>query len=347
MWWDYLHLSLTVFELFICYGERMDVSPPGLFQSFWVSTRGVIFVLGGAGNSSVLQEKVLCQWSSLEGEILGLDPEIGKNWALEVTWPCKARLSQLESSTKSQVQTKKTFERDSFNYPGFFVFPYEVENCSFQVCEDLSWDFDRNCIESVDCFWQVLVAASELHILDKFCRQVLVAASELHILDKFCSVCTFPVCLSSVPFQCAFPVYLSSVPFQCAFPVCLSSVTLQCAFPVCLSSVPFQCAFPVYLSSVPFQCASPVCLSSVPFQCASPVYLSSVSFQCASPVYLSSVPFQCASPVCLSSVPLQCTFPVCLSSVPFQCAFPVCLCSVPFQCAFPVCLSSVPFQCTF
>ncbi|KAL6086712.1 hypothetical protein STEG23_032488 [Scotinomys teguina] len=35
-----------------------------------------------------------------------------------------------------------------------FVFPYEVESCSFQVCEELCWDFDGDCIESVDCFWQ-------------------------------------------------------------------------------------------------------------------------------------------------------------------------------------------------
>jgi hypothetical protein len=38
-------------------------------------------------------------------------------------------------------------------YPDFFVFPYEVENFSFQVCEELCWNFDGDCIESVDCFW--------------------------------------------------------------------------------------------------------------------------------------------------------------------------------------------------
>ena len=40
-----------------------------------------------------------------------------------------------------------------FGYPGFFIFPYEVEYCSFKVCEELSWDFDRDCIESIYCFW--------------------------------------------------------------------------------------------------------------------------------------------------------------------------------------------------
>ncbi|KAL6091041.1 hypothetical protein STEG23_037056, partial [Scotinomys teguina] len=43
----------------------------------------------------------------------------------------------------------------TFSYPGFFVLPYEVENCFFQVCEELSWDFDGDCIESVDSFWNV------------------------------------------------------------------------------------------------------------------------------------------------------------------------------------------------
>ncbi|KAL6081428.1 hypothetical protein STEG23_000899 [Scotinomys teguina] len=43
----------------------------------------------------------------------------------------------------------------TFCYPGFFVSPYEVENCSFQVCEELSWDFDGDCIKSVDSFWNV------------------------------------------------------------------------------------------------------------------------------------------------------------------------------------------------
>ena len=33
---------------------------------------------------------------------------------------------------------------------GFFVVPYEVENCSFLVCAELCWSFDGDCIESVD-----------------------------------------------------------------------------------------------------------------------------------------------------------------------------------------------------
>ena len=43
--------------------------------------------------------------------------------------------------------------QDCFGYPGFFVFPYEVEYHSFKVFKLFCWDFDGNCIEYVDCFW--------------------------------------------------------------------------------------------------------------------------------------------------------------------------------------------------
>jgi hypothetical protein len=39
--------------------------------------------------------------------------------------------------------------QDHFSYPRFFVFPYEVENCSFNICKELCWNFDGDCIESV------------------------------------------------------------------------------------------------------------------------------------------------------------------------------------------------------
>ena len=42
--------------------------------------------------------------------------------------------------------------KDCFSYPWFFVFPYEVEYCSFKVCKEFCWDFDGHCIESVHCF---------------------------------------------------------------------------------------------------------------------------------------------------------------------------------------------------
>ena len=35
----------------------------------------------------------------------------------------------------------------------FFPFLHEIENCVFHVCEELSWNADRDCIESVDGVW--------------------------------------------------------------------------------------------------------------------------------------------------------------------------------------------------
>ena len=43
--------------------------------------------------------------------------------------------------------------QDCFGYLGYFAFPYEVEYCSFEVCEEFCRDIDEHCIESVDCFW--------------------------------------------------------------------------------------------------------------------------------------------------------------------------------------------------
>jgi hypothetical protein len=45
---------------------------------------------------------------------------------------------------------------NGFCYPGFFFFfviPDEIENCPFYFCIELSWNFDGDCIESVDGFW--------------------------------------------------------------------------------------------------------------------------------------------------------------------------------------------------
>jgi hypothetical protein len=36
----------------------------------------------------------------------------------------------------------------------FFVTPDDFANCPFYFVEELSWNFDKDCIESVDCFWQ-------------------------------------------------------------------------------------------------------------------------------------------------------------------------------------------------
>ena len=35
----------------------------------------------------------------------------------------------------------------------FSAFPDEFENCSFHVFEEVCWDFDEDCIQSVDGLW--------------------------------------------------------------------------------------------------------------------------------------------------------------------------------------------------
>ena len=39
--------------------------------------------------------------------------------------------------------------QDCFGSSGFLVFPYKVEYHSFKVCEELCWDIDGDCIESI------------------------------------------------------------------------------------------------------------------------------------------------------------------------------------------------------
>jgi len=40
-----------------------------------------------------------------------------------------------------------------FHSSGYFIMPYDLENCTFHLCKELSLEFDGDCIESVDCFW--------------------------------------------------------------------------------------------------------------------------------------------------------------------------------------------------
>ena len=44
--------------------------------------------------------------------------------------------------------------QDCFGYPGFLISLYKLDYCSLKVCEEFCWDFDGDCIESIDCFWQ-------------------------------------------------------------------------------------------------------------------------------------------------------------------------------------------------
>jgi hypothetical protein len=59
---------------------------------------------------------------------------------------------QLEARDGDSPRSSLIVE-NSFHYPGCFVIPDEFENCSFYLCEQLSWNFDGDCIESIDCFW--------------------------------------------------------------------------------------------------------------------------------------------------------------------------------------------------
>ena len=43
---------------------------------------------------------------------------------------------------------------NSFHYPRFFVIPDDFANCSFLLYVELSWNFDGDWIEYVDCFRQ-------------------------------------------------------------------------------------------------------------------------------------------------------------------------------------------------
>ena len=74
---------------------------------------------------------------------------------------CTNNMQFLSLMLKLQVQLEvgdadssgSLFIKDCFGYPGFFVFPYEVENCSFKFYKILFWNFDWDCIQLVDCFW--------------------------------------------------------------------------------------------------------------------------------------------------------------------------------------------------
>ena len=62
--------------------------------------------------------------------------------------------SLIELDVRNGEASRSSFiVQDYFGYSGFLVFPYEVDYFSFKVCEE-SCDFDGDCIESIDCFWQ-------------------------------------------------------------------------------------------------------------------------------------------------------------------------------------------------
>ena len=42
--------------------------------------------------------------------------------------------------------------QDYFGYPEFALL-YDVDYFSFKVCKEFCWDFDRDCIQSIDGVW--------------------------------------------------------------------------------------------------------------------------------------------------------------------------------------------------
>ena len=43
---------------------------------------------------------------------------------------------------------------NNFCYTEVYVIPDKSENCFFYLCEEMSWNCDRDCIESVESFWR-------------------------------------------------------------------------------------------------------------------------------------------------------------------------------------------------
>jgi hypothetical protein len=63
--------------------------------------------------------------------------------------------SAVQLNVRHGDSTRGSFiAENSFWYPRFVIFPDEFSNFTFYLSAELSWNFDGDCIESVDCFWQ-------------------------------------------------------------------------------------------------------------------------------------------------------------------------------------------------
>jgi hypothetical protein len=77
--------------------------------------------------------------------------------SVTVPLPCSFyhNCSVVQLNVSNGDSTRPSFiAENSFYYPMFFIFPDEFANCLLYLNEELSWNFDEDCIESVDCFWQ-------------------------------------------------------------------------------------------------------------------------------------------------------------------------------------------------
>ena len=67
--------------------------------------------------------------------------------------PCVVQLEIGNGDTS----TKPFLIQDCFVYSEFLTLVYEAEECSFSICDKLYWNFDRDCIESVDCLGRMAI----------------------------------------------------------------------------------------------------------------------------------------------------------------------------------------------
>ena len=77
---------------------------------------------------------------------------------VSIPLPCSFyhNCSVVQLNVSNGDSTRPSFiAENSFCYPRFFfIFPDEFANFPFYLSEELSWNFDEDCIESVDCFRQ-------------------------------------------------------------------------------------------------------------------------------------------------------------------------------------------------
>ena len=59
----------------------------------------------------------------------------------------------LSSGTVISLEVLLCIAHACFHYPRYFVLLYKVEYCFVKVCKELYWNFHKNKIESVNCFW--------------------------------------------------------------------------------------------------------------------------------------------------------------------------------------------------
>jgi hypothetical protein len=73
-----------------------------------------------------------------------------------VTKPCSFyhNFSVVSLRSGMVIPPESLLSLRSFSYPRFFflIIPDEFANCPFYFVEILSWNFDGDCIEPVDCF---------------------------------------------------------------------------------------------------------------------------------------------------------------------------------------------------